>query len=417
MCVSKSSSFFRFFWSRQHKAALLLVSAACSLLWFISACEHPDPAAAKQSVGDAPPPRQVKTIAVTRMPLERTVNVLGSLAAYDQATLSTKTPGRVAAILVDFGSPVEQGQTLAQIEPRDYQLQVQQAEAALAQTRVRLGLTPTGTDERVDPDQTGTVRQARARLEDARQNRERRAALVEKGFIAKSDFDAADAAYLVALSQYQDALEEIRNRQALLLQRRSELDIARQRLTDTIIKAPFDGVIQTKHASIGEYLAASAPVVTLVRMDPLRLRAEVPERAAAKVQAGQKVRLTVDGDPTVYAGLITRLGPTINEQNRMLTVEADVKNPGSLRPGSFARIDIVTNEADQALTVPTQAIVTFAGLEKVWVVQEGKAVEKAIITRHHQGKWTEVIDGVQVGDVVILDPGNLRTGQAVSIVQ
>jgi multidrug efflux pump subunit AcrA (membrane-fusion protein) len=155
----------------------------------------------------------------------------------------------------------------------------------------------------------------------------------------------------------------------------------------------------------------------LVRMDPLRLRAEVPDRAAAKVQAGQKVRLTVDGDPTMYEGLITRLGPTINEQNRMLTVEADVRNPGSLRPGSFARIDIITNAADKALTVPTQAIVTFAGLEKVWIAHEGKAVEKAITTRHHQGEWTEVIEGVQVGDLVILDPGNLRAGQAVSIVQ
>jgi RND family efflux transporter MFP subunit len=312
---------------------------------------------------------------------------------------------------------VEQGQTLAQIEPRDYQLQIQQAEAALAQARVRLGLSPTGADERIDPEQTGTVRQARARLEEARQHQERLAALVEKGFIAKSDFDAAAAAYTVALSQYQDATEEIRNRQALLLQRRSELEIARQHLADTIIKAPFDGVIQTKHASVGEYLAPSAPVVTVVRMDPLRLRAEVPERAAVRVQAGQKVRLTVDGDSTLYEGLITRLGPTINEQNRMLSVEADVRNPGSLRPGSFARVDIVTNEADTALAVPTRAIVTFAGLEKVWIAHEGKAMEKVIATRQRLGEWTEVVDGVQVGDLVILDPGNLRAGQTVSIAQ
>jgi multidrug efflux pump subunit AcrA (membrane-fusion protein) len=152
-------------------------------------------------------------------------------------------------------------------------------------------------------------------------------------------------------------------------------------------------------------------------MDPLRLRAEVPERAAVRVQAGQKVRLTVDGDSTLYEGLITRLGPTINEQNRMLSVEADVRNPGSLRPGSFARVDIVTNEADTALAVPTRAIVTFAGLEKVWIAHEGKAMEKVIATRQRLGEWTEVVDGVQVGDLVILDPGNLRAGQTVSIAQ
>lgn len=387
---------------------------ACLL---ISACGSNEPVAARLSQNEQSTIRQVKAAIVHTVPIERTINVLGSLAAYDQATLSTKTPGRLASITVDFGSMVERGQTLAQIEPRDYQLQVQQAEAALAQARARLGLSPSGMDDRVDPEQTGAVRQARARLDEARQNRERRAALVDKGFIAKSDFDAADAAYTVAFSQYQDAVEEIRNRQALLLQRRSELGIARQRLTDTVIKAPFDGVIQTKHASIGEYLAASAPVVTLVRMDPLRLRAEVPERAAAKVQAGQKVRLTIDGDATLYEGVITRLGPTINEQNRMLTVEADVHNPGSLRPGSFARIDIVTDEADKALVAPTRAIVTFAGLEKVWIAQEGKALEQTIATRQRLGEWTEVVDGVQAGDLVILDPGNLRTGQPVSIVQ
>jgi RND family efflux transporter MFP subunit len=384
---------------------------------FIAACGSNEPVAAKLSSGEQSAAKPVKTVLVQALPIERTIKVFGSLAAYDQATISAKAPGRLASIAVDFGSVVEQGQTLAQIEPRDYQLQVQQAEAAVAQARVRLGLSPTGADERIDPEQTGTVRQARARLEEARQHQERLATLVEKGFIAKSDFDAAAAAYTVALSQYQDATEEIRNRQALLLQRRSELEIARQHLADTIIKAPFDGVIQTKHASVGEYLAPSAPVVTVVRMDPLRLRAEVPERAAARVQAGQKVRLTVDGDSTLYEGLITRLGPTINEQNRMLSVEADVRNPGSLRPGSFARVDIVTNEADTALAVPTRAIVTFAGLEKVWIAHEGKAMEKVIATRQRLGEWTEVVDGVQVGDLVILDPGNLRAGQTVSIAQ
>jgi RND family efflux transporter MFP subunit len=362
-------------------------------------------------------PKQVQTITVERTPLERTVNVLGSLAAYDHVTLSAKVSGRVARLTVDFGSVVEEGQTLAQIEPRDYQLQVQQAEAALAQARVRLGLPPQGTTDQVDPEQTATVRQARALLDEAQQTRDRFATLVEKGFIAKADFESADAAYKVALGRYQDAKEEIHNRQALLMQRQAELEIARQRLADTLIRAPFDGVIQTRQASIGEYLATSAPVVTLVRIDPLRLRAEVPERVAATVQAGQKIRVTVDGDPRVYTGLIARLGPTIDEQNRMLTVEADVRNPGTLRPGSFVRVAIVTKEADLALTVPTQAIVTFAGLEKIWLVQDSKAVEQPVVTGERTKEWVEIADGVTVGDVVIVEPENLRSGQAVSVKQ
>jgi RND family efflux transporter MFP subunit len=383
-----------------------------------TACESSYPVSAKQSPSsDDPPPRQVRTVTVKYLPLERTVTVLGSLAAYDQATLSAKVPGRVAELAADFGSLVEQGQMLARIEQRDYQLQVQQAEAALAQARVRLGLTPTGSDERVDPEHTGVVRQARALLEDARQKRDRMAALVKKGFVAETEFDSADAAYQVALSGYQDAQEEIRNRQALLMQRRAELDLVRQRLADTVIRAPFDGVIQTKHTSVGEYLDISAPVFTLVRMDPLRLRAEVPERAAHKVQAGQRVRVTVEGNLNLYEGYLTRLGPTINEQNRMLTVEADVPNPGALRPGSFARIDIVTDETDQAITVPTIAIVSFAGVEKVFVVQDAKAAETSITTGHRVGDWTEVVAGLKSGDVVIVEPGNLRSDQAVSVVQ
>ena len=384
-----------------------------------TACESNYPAAAKQpQANDEELSRRVKTITVREMPLERTISVLGSLAAYDQAALSTKVPGRVFRIPVDFGSGVEQGQILAEIEPRDYQLQEQQAEAALAQARVRLGLSPTGKDTHVDPEQTGTVKQARALLDEADQKRDRFAALVDKGFIAKAEFDAADAAYKVALSQYQDAVEEIRNRQAVLMQRRSELEIARQRLADTVIRAPFDGVIQIKAASVGEYLAVSAHVVTLVRMDPLRLRAEVPERAASRVQAGQKVRVTVEGNPHVYEGQVMRVGPTINEQNRMLTVEADVRNRDhTLRPGAFAQVDIVTDKAEMALTVPTSAVVTFAGLEKVLVVNDGKAVETSISTGHRTNEWTEVTEGVHSGDVVIVEPGNLRSGQPVSVVQ
>lgn len=377
------------------------------------ACTSDYSASARQT-SEVAPTKQVRTVTVEQRPVERTVDVLGSLAAHDQATLSTKVPGRISRLTVDFGSLVEQGQILAQVEPRDYELQVQQSEAALAQARVRLGLSPQGTNDQVDPEQTATVRQARALLADAQQKRERLAALVEKGLIAKADFDAADATYKVALGRVQDAEDEIHNRQAILMQRRAELEIAKQRVADTMIRAPFDGNIQARHASIGEYVAASAPVVTLVRMNPLRLRAEVPERAAAQVQAGQKIRVTIEGDPTIYTGVVTRMGPTINEQTRILTVEADVRNPGTLRPGAFARVAIVTKAADLALTVSPQAIVTFAGLEKVWVVQEGKVVEKAIVTGTHTEGWVEITNGVNVGDVVVVAPGNLRAGQTVT---
>jgi RND family efflux transporter MFP subunit len=394
--------------------AFLLIS----LVFGLQSCKSDYPASARQArPGENKDARQVKIARVAETPVGETVTANGTLAAYDQTTISVKVPGRLSTISVDLGSVVRRGQMIAQLEPKDYKLRVQQSEAALAQARARLGLSPDGSDDNVNPDQTATVRQARAVLDEARFNRDRAAKLVEQGVIAKAEFDSADAAYKVAEGRYQDAIEEIRNRQALLSQRRSELEMARQQLADTSVYAPLDGIVQERRASAGEYLAAGTPVVNVVKMDPLRLRAEVPEREAASVRSGQSVRVTVEGDANVYVGQIKRLSPVIAEQNRMLVVEADVHNDGKLRPGSFARAEIVTNESKLAITVPSNAIVNFAGIEKVILVQNGKAVEKPITTGRRNTEWTEIVAGVNVGDQVIVDPGNLQSGQAVQVVE
>jgi RND family efflux transporter MFP subunit len=329
-----------------------------------------------------------------------------------------KVPGRLRSITVDLGTLVQRGQLIAQIEPQDYQLRVQQAEAAVAQARVRLGLPATGTNDNIDQEQTSLVRQAGVLAEEARANRDRLASLLEQGITPRAQVDTAEASYKVALSRLEDAREEIHNRRAVLVQRRSELEIARQQLSDVSVHAPFDGAIQEKRASVGEYLAAGAPLATIVRMDPLRLRAEVPEREVPNIRVGQTVRVTTEGDPNVYTGRIARLSPSITPQNRMLMVEAEVKNTnGALRPGSFARAEIVTDDRGMSLTVPTRAIINFAGIEKIIVVKDGKAVEKSITTRRRTTEWTEVVSGVTVGEAVVLEPGNLQSGQAVTVVE
>jgi RND family efflux transporter MFP subunit len=400
-----------------------LLLALCALLLSTSfACKSEYPASGQQRApgegrGAGGEARQVKVARVEEMPVGASVNVTGTLAAQDEATLSIKVPGRVSSIAVDLGSVVRRGQVVAQVEQQDYKLRVQQSEAALQQARARLGLQPQGDDDRFDPEVTGTVRQARAVLEEARQNRARVASLVESGVVARAEYESADAAFKVAQAKYQDAVEEIRNRQALLAQRRTELSLARQALADTTVVAPFDGLVQEKHASVGEYLGATAPVVTVVRVNPLRFRGEVPERDAASVRAGQSVRVTVEGDRGLYAGRIVRLSPTINQQNRVLVVEAEITNTGSLRPGGFARAEIVTNSGDVAVTVPASAVVTFAGIEKVITVENGKAKEKPITTGRRAETWTEILSGVGVGEAVILDPGNLQSGQPVNVVE
>ncbi|MEW6733555.1 MAG: efflux RND transporter periplasmic adaptor subunit [Acidobacteriota bacterium] len=404
--------------------SIYIVASRISLLFLLvvltalsTACKSENLAAAKQQEGRIAVPKKVKTARVAELPVARAINVTGTLAAYDQATLSVKVPGRLSSISVDLGSVVHQGQLIAQIDPQDYQLRLQQAEAALAQARARLGLSPNGTDELADPKQASVVRQAQAVLEDAESKRERTNALLKQGIISQAEYDTAETAYKVALSRYQDAIEEVHNRQALLAQRRSELALARQQVADTAIYASFDGIVQEKRASLGEYLAASAPIVTIVRMSPLRLRAEVPERDATSVRAGQRVEVTIEGDTKVYTGRIERLSPTIAEQNRMLMVEAEIPNNGNLRPGSFARADIVVEEQKMVMAVPSLAVVTFAGIEKVITVQDGKAVEKAVTTGRRLADNTEIVYGLSTGTEVVVEPGNLQSGQPVEVMK
>ena len=156
-------------------------------------------------------------------------------------------------------------------------------------------------------------------------------------------------------------------------------------------------------------------VVEIVKMDPLRLRVDVPERESHNIKMGQSVRVTLDGDPDSYLGYIKRLSPTISEQNRVLAVEADVHNNGRLRPGAFVKAEIVTNQTSTAVTVPPNALITFAGIDKVILVENGKALEKPVTVGRRGADWVEIKAGVNVGQTVIVDPGNLQSGQPVQV--
>jgi RND family efflux transporter MFP subunit len=386
-------------------AALLAVSGV--------ACGKDTTSAARTKAQE---PRPVRVVAAEVGPLPRTVTVTGTLAADEEVVAGFKVAGRVSEIAVDLGSPVRKGQVIARLDPTDFRLRVEQAEAALRQIRAGLGLPGDGSVESVDPEKTALVREARAVLEEARLNRDRMAQLWEKNYIARSEADAAVSRLLVAESRYQAALEEIRNRQELLAERSSGLALARQQLADAVLNAPIDGAVRERRASVGEYLAAGAPVFALVRIHPLRLRVAATERDAPTVRVGQAVQVRLEGDPAVHSGRIARLSPSIQEQNRTLIVEAEVANrDGRLRPGSFARAEIMVEADRTAVMVPISTVVTFAGLEKVFVVQDGKALEKRIRTGRRSGDRIEILEGVAAGEPVVTNPGNLVGGMPVTV--
>jgi RND family efflux transporter MFP subunit len=366
--------------------------------------------------GDVSEAREVQVVPAAEDRLIRAITVTGTLAAEQEVTLSMKVTGRLQELYVDLGSRVTRGQVLARLTPTDFNLRENQAEAALQQARARLGLPVQGDDDRIDAEKTSIVRSAKALLDEARLTRERTATFVERGISAKAALDSADASLQVADSRYQDALEEVRNRQAVLEQRRTELELARQAVRDSSLTSPLDGMVRERHVTVGQYLAAGSPAVTIVRVHPLRLRVAVPERDSHTVRVNQVVQVTVEGDTTSYPGRVARVSPAIDEASRSLMVEAEVPNPsGVLRPGSFANAAIVSTDSDRAVIVPTSALVTFAGVEKVLSIKDGKVVEKRVTVGRRTAERLEILNGLAVGDPVIAQPGNLVDGTPVRV--
>jgi RND family efflux transporter MFP subunit len=393
------------------RCGLLVVAGLGSTL--LVSCGKADRANASRKAEAAERPVHVARAQVRAVP--RVIHATGSLAAQEQSTLSAKVAGRLVTLNVDIGSELKQGDLVAQIEPRDYELGLQQATAALAQARTTLGLPLEGNDDSIELTKVTAVKQARAVLDEAGKNRERVKSLSGSGIASQSEVDTVEATYTVALARYEATLEDARSRMATVAQRRAEVELAQKRLADASVRAPFDGAVQTRPASVGEYVATGAPIVQLVKSNPLRLRLEVPERECLLVRTGQVVQLLIEGDTNTYCGQIARLSPALDEQTRTLRVEADVPRQGPLRAGLFARARVVVTEDEKALTIPPEALISFAGLEKVVTIQDGKAVEKVVATGRRGQNWAEVLSGLAAGDLVVLSPGSLRTGQHVSV--
>lgn len=356
----------------------------------------------------------VRLVPAAKRPLPKNISAVGTLAAEDRAELSFKVPGRLQKLYVDIGSSVTAGTVLAQLEREEYAYRVEGARAALLQARARLGLPPDGAGDEVEAEATAVVRQNRARMEQAKAELARSRSLLDQGLLSRSSFDVAEANFKVADSQYNDSLEEVNNRRGILLQRRSDLAIAEQQLRDTSLVAPFSGGVQARRANLGEYVLAGAPVLALVKLSPIRLRLEIPEREARYVAKGLPVTVRREGDTAAFRGTVARISPALEESNRSLVVEAEIPNPlGALRPGAFVKAEIVSDAGGPALVVPASAVVVFAGIEKVVTVREKKALERPVVTGRRTAEVVEIVSGLADGDLVVEKPGNLSTGMAV----
>lgn len=397
----------------------LLVITVITTGLLTSACSKnqrsPETTAEAKAAASAPAPAvDVTTAVAISRGLQRGVEVVGSMVADEEVVISAQAPGELSQLNVDFGSFVARGQVIAQIDSRDARLKVEQAEATLKQTMARLGMKE---GEKFDPIRNPDVRVAKAQLDWEKMNLDRQTKLVENGDISRAVYDQAATTHNLALARYQASVDAVNQQLAVVEQQRAALNLAKKAITDTVVRSPINGAVKEKHASRGAYLAVGGRIVTLVKIDPLRLRADIPEYAAGAVRTGQTMTLKVESFPDrAFTGRVVRIGPSLNEQTRALTIEAEVSNPSNLlRPGMFAKSTLITAKDAPAVMVPRRAVQIIAGLNKVFVIENGRASERIVKTGVSDGDLIEVVEGVRSGENVATNNlDKLQEGSAVS---
>lgn len=399
--------------------ALLLIGAILAVGFYLARNKAVPKNAAATAVSEtaaAKPdaPVEVTTAAAISRSLPRTVEVVGTLAADEEVIVSAQIAGEISALNVDFGSYVQQGQVLAQIDKRDAQLKLEQAEASLKQTMARLGMKD-GT--KFDPTNTADVQQVKAQLDWTKMDLERATKLVEAGDVPRAVYDQALTQKNLAQARYQAALDAVNQQVAVVEQQQAAINLAKKNVGDTVVRSPISGAVKEKFQARGAFVPVGGKLVSLVRTNPLRLRADIPESSAAAVRIGQTITLTTEAFPDrTFSGRVARIGASLNEQTRALTVEAEVSNPGNqLRPGMFAKSQLVTNRGGTAVMIPKKALYTVAGLNKVYVIENGKAVERIVKTGITDGELIEIMEGVNDGEqVATSNADKLQQGSVVS---
>jgi RND family efflux transporter MFP subunit len=338
--------------------------------------------------------------------VRRTVEAVGSLFAYDEVTVSPEVDGRADKVLVDVGDHVTKGQVLVQILPVEYELAVSQQQAQLDQARAKLGLVQ-GQDELGDPKQAATVKKAAADLANAEQKYKRTAELEQQGIVPKQMFDEDEANYNSAKAAYDLAVQDVTNMQAAVKQDQAALDLARKKLRDTSIRAPFDGFIKERAVTVGQYLKAQGsptPAMTIVNIDPMRVRLKVPEKMAAWVLVGQPIQVSVEAFPDrMFSGKVWRINPSVDATTRTFDVEGLVENHQSLlKPGFFVKASIGSSKVEKVLLIPRRSVNYAYGIYKVYVVNGNKLKETEIKIGDQSGEDVELLEGLREGDRLAL---------------
>lgn len=319
----------------------------------------------------APTPRPglaVRTAAVEARDIDDTLTLSGTLRPRGQVQLVAEVSARLLRVLKDEGARVTAGETLALLDEVDYRLAHERAQAALAV--------------------------AEANRRHALTERERADNLLKTGGVTDKDHLAAQVNLQVA--------------EAALAQAKAETAIAAQQLTRTRISAPFSGRVARRLADAGAMLAAGAPLFTLVDDSLFEFRSAVPSVEYGKLRVGARVTLSVDAlGGRGVPGHVARIAPLVDERTRTFEVVVEVPGNGELVGGLFARAQVSVGRVKDARVVPPAALVrdgSDPGRAETFVIVGGKAERRSVRVGVETPQAVQVTEGLEPGDVVVLDP-------------
>ena len=348
--------------------------------------------------------------------MRRSVDVVGTLAAVDQVTISSEAEGTVRAILADLGDRVRAGQVLIQLDREKQQYTYEQQQAALARALAQYGAPD--PQHLPDVEQTPDVQKAKADLVQANQGFSRAQELFAKTLISQQVFDDAKTAVQSKQASYDSALQSAGNLRASIHASEATMKLAGRQLRDTDIRAPFDGYVEKRLVNLGELVKGQMPVMAVVRLDPLKVTAELPERMMPWISDGRPVDLRVDAyrDRT-FTGKVTRISPVVNAATRAFPFEAVVPNTdAALKPGTFARVHVESGKVDEVLTLPYAALQYRYGVNRVFVVKDDRLAVRELQIGERVGDRVEIAAGVKEGEpVAITDVDTLSDGELVVV--
>jgi membrane fusion protein (multidrug efflux system) len=393
--------------------SFVLTGAVLSAALFSAACSGTSTSAAAPP---EPAPVAVRSAQVQGESIDRFLRVTGSLAADEQADVAAETAGRVIGTPVERGTRVSAGTVLIRVSATEADASLREAEANSAQLEARLGLAAA---QPFDSMKVPEVLNARAALDWAEADFQRIKALLDQKVVSQAEYDQRLTQVQAARQQYQTSVNTAQQSYRSLQAARARVDLARKAAADTVVRAPFSGIVAERLVSTGDYVSRGMKVATVVRIDPVRVELTVPEQYLSQVKAGQRVRLTVDAYPgEIFTASVRFVSPALKPDQRALTVEAVASNAdGRLKPGLFATALLQQPAPAPALLVPASSVETVAGTSRVYVIAADNKVEERIVTTGERvGDRLEIATGVKAGERVAANPrGKLSDGVRVQL--